>query len=63
MKTIKDGVAIAVELTTGFIAGIMLLGLIPDDGIEVNTVGALVTAAVFGSVAYLADRYRKHLHA
>lgn len=62
MKSIKDGVAIVVQLVSGFIAGIMILGLVPDDSIDVNTVGALVVAAVFGSVFYGASAYRKHLH-
>lgn len=62
METVKDGAAIVVQLVTGFIAGIMLLGLIPGDSINVNTVGALVGAAVFGAACYLASRYRKHLH-
>lgn len=62
MRTIKDGLAIVVQVVAGVIAGIMILGLIPNDSIKVNTVGALVCAVVFGAASYLAGRYRKHLH-
>lgn len=62
MKSVKDSAAIVVQVTAGLIAGIMLLGLLPGDSIKVDTFGALVAAAVFGSVSYLAARYRKHLH-
>lgn len=62
MKTFKDGAAIVVQVAAGLIAGVMLLGLLPGDSIEVNTVGALVIAALAGASYYGARAYRKNLH-
>lgn len=63
VKGVKDTLAILVEVLAGLVAGIMILGLVPGDEIEVDTVGALVVAALAGTVSYLAARYRKSLHA
>lgn len=62
MKHIKDGLAIVVQVMAGLLGGIMVLGLIPGDGIDVDTTGALVIAAL-SALAYLGARtYRKNLH-
>lgn len=63
MKHIADGVAVVVQVLAGLLGGIMVLGLIPGDRLNVNTVGAVVIAALSG-LAYLGARaYRKTLHA
>lgn len=59
MRKIKDGVMIVVEVAAGFLAGLYLFGLIPGDRINMDVVGSLVLAAVFGTLSYLAAYYRK----
>lgn len=50
---------IAVELVSGFLAALLLLGLIPGDGVNFNVLGSLVLFVPCALVFLAASRYRK----
>lgn len=50
---------IAVELVSGVLAGLLLLGLVPGDGVNFNVLGSLVLFVPCALVFLAASRYRK----
>jgi hypothetical protein len=53
----KTYCAIAVMLVSGVVGGVLVLGLIPGDGIDVNVIGSLVLAVPCGIVFWISQRY------
>jgi hypothetical protein len=54
---------IVVELVSGFLALLLLLGLIPGDGVDFNVLGSLVLFVPCALIYFGASRYRKRLAA
>lgn len=54
----KIYLAIALELIFGFLTGLLILGLVPADGVDFNVVGSLVLAVPCAAVYWAAHRYR-----
>lgn len=50
--------ATVAELVFGFLTGLLLLSLVPGDGVHANVLGALVLAAVTGGAFFAARTYR-----
>lgn len=53
----------AVQLIFGFVAGLLLLGLIPGDRVNFNVIGSLVLMIPTAGLAYLANRRLKAINA
>lgn len=50
---------IAVELVSGFLAALLLLGLVPGDGVNFNVLGSLVLSVPCVAVFIAANWYRR----
>lgn len=50
---------IAVELVSGFLAALLLLGLVPGDGVNFNVLGSLVLSVPCAAVFIAANWYRR----
>ena len=55
MKAMLHGALGVLQLAVGLLGALMLAGLLPGDGFDVNTVGALVVSAL-AALAYLGLR-------
>jgi hypothetical protein len=49
--------AIVAELVFGFLTGLLILGLVPADGVDFNVVGSLVLMVPCAVVYHLAGKY------
>ena len=49
--------AIALELVFGFLTALLILGLVPQDGVDFNVVGSLVLTVPCAAVYWAAHRY------
>lgn len=58
-KEIRAYALIALELVFGVLSGILLIGLIPGDGLDFNVLGSLVVLAVTGGLYFLFSHLRK----
>lgn len=50
---------IAVELASGFLAALLLLGLVPGDGVNFNVLGSMILFVPCAVVFVAVNRYRK----
>lgn len=57
LTEIKVSVAIIVELVFGFLTGLLILGLVPADGVDFNVLGSLVLMLPCAALYHLAGRY------
>jgi len=55
----KLGVAIIVEMVLGFFTWLLVLGLIPADGVDFNVLGSVVMIVLCAAPYWLAHRYVK----
>lgn len=57
LKEAKLWLAILVELAFGFLTGLLILGLIPNDGVDFNVIGSVLLAIPCAVIYHLAGRY------
>lgn len=57
IEEIKTYCAIAVMLVSGFVGGVLILGLIPGDGVDFNVLGSMILAVPCGLVFWASHRY------
>jgi hypothetical protein len=53
----KTYCAIALMIVSGFVGGVLVLGLIPGDDINTDVLGSLVLAVPCGIVFWISQRY------
>jgi hypothetical protein len=53
--------AIIVQLVFGFLAGLLLLGLVPGDSVNFNVIGSLIMAVPCTGAFLAATWYRRNL--
>lgn len=57
VKETKLSVAIVAEVVFGFLTALLILGLVPADGVDFNVLGSLVLAVPCAVVYHVAGRY------
>lgn len=57
IEEIKTYCAIALMMVSGVAGGVLVLGLIPGDGIDINVLGSLMLAVPCGLVFWASHRY------
>lgn len=57
IREAKLSLAIVLELVFGFLTGLLILGLVPQDGLDFNVLGSLVLTAPCAVVYHVSRRY------
>lgn len=55
----KLDLAIVVDMVLGFVTGLLIIGLVPEDKVNFNVLGSVVLCLVCGAPYWVAHQYVK----